>query len=307
MALSGYILRLFVVKPQEEFLIFVDARGSIVAEEQHCFTRWSLYNNTDQQLAAVQFDPSNRIFYISTTREKVISRYELIGWSEGLRLKDHIVTDNIEKVTSIIVDSVNERLYWSDASLNTISTSRLDGSQRRILFTSDLVAPSNLLLDPECRYIYWTSSGTDSSTIERAFVNGTSREKAVNESDNGSFVLAIAGQTLYRIKTLNGVLRQYNLSQPFLTRASDKDLKYSSLQNATSAIKIDSFLCWSAGSRTDCAALNEKTVYVVNIPDAPPSSQLLYHTTENELLGKTLERCFRNFFIQGNVSAKLLL
>ncbi|XP_052224397.1 low-density lipoprotein receptor-related protein 4-like isoform X1 [Dreissena polymorpha] len=69
-----------------------------------------------------------------------------------------VVLDNLKNPHSVIVDTINRSLLWSEAGsgnvLGSISTARMDGSERRVL-VDRLVQPSALALDSLFQEIYW--------------------------------------------------------------------------------------------------------------------------------------------------------
>ena len=85
------------MEPRHDALMFSDVKGTITVWEQHCLSTWTLFNNSDLEIGTFEFDSSEQIFYFSDTNRKVISRYELIGWKEGLKFMDDVVTERIER------------------------------------------------------------------------------------------------------------------------------------------------------------------------------------------------------------------
>ena len=46
------------------------------------------------------------------------------------------------------MDHVSRLLFWTDSMRDTVEVSQLDGSQRHVLFDTDLVNPRPIVVDP---------------------------------------------------------------------------------------------------------------------------------------------------------------
>lgn len=53
----------------------------------------------------------------------------------------YALSSDIESPEGITVDHVARLLFWTDSIRDTVEVSKLDGSQRRVLFDTDLVNP----------------------------------------------------------------------------------------------------------------------------------------------------------------------
>ena len=73
----------------------------------------------------------------------------------------------------------DEKVYWTDVSLNTISRSFLNGSSQEIVVSSRIESPYGLAVDPFGQNIYWTDKAED--TIEVATLNGLYRRILINK------------------------------------------------------------------------------------------------------------------------------
>ena len=49
----------------------------------------------------------------------------------------------------VAVDWVNDKLYWTDAETSRIEVSELDGTKRKLLFSTELDRPRALVVDPQ--------------------------------------------------------------------------------------------------------------------------------------------------------------
>ncbi len=47
------------------------------------------------------------------------------------------------------MDWVNDKLYWTDSGTQRIETAHIDGSNRTVLFSTELSEPRAIVVDPE--------------------------------------------------------------------------------------------------------------------------------------------------------------
>ncbi|MCU0428713.1 MAG: choice-of-anchor D domain-containing protein [Cytophagaceae bacterium] len=71
----------------------------------------------------------------------------------------------------VVVDEINEKIYWINSGGNSIGRSNLDGSSVNNSFITGLSTPIGLEIDVRNNFLYWTSRG--SKTIGRANLDGT--------------------------------------------------------------------------------------------------------------------------------------
>ncbi|XP_023246171.1 low-density lipoprotein receptor-related protein 4 isoform X3 [Copidosoma floridanum] len=86
----------------------------------------------------------------------------------------------IDTVDSIAVDSVGRKLYWTDAGLNSIEVSELDGKNRKVLVWSGLENPRAIALHYPAGLLFWTDWGHH-ARIEKADMDGEHRTAIVTE------------------------------------------------------------------------------------------------------------------------------
>ncbi|XP_067144345.1 low-density lipoprotein receptor-related protein 4-like [Centruroides vittatus] len=77
---------------------------------------------------------------------------------------------NLDNVIALDVDSVEEKIYWSDNGLDKIQRSNLDGTHVEDIVIHGLDTVDGLAVDFHGRKIYWTDSGHNS--IEVCELNG---------------------------------------------------------------------------------------------------------------------------------------
>ncbi|MED6276189.1 Low-density lipoprotein receptor- protein 2 [Characodon lateralis] len=91
--------------------------------------------------------------------------------------KAAIVTTKIEWPNGITIDYTNDKLYWSDAHLNYIEFSNLDGHHRQKVYDGNLPHPFALTVFEDT--VYWTDWNT--RTVEKGNkYDGSGREALVN-------------------------------------------------------------------------------------------------------------------------------
>lgn len=54
----------------------------------------------------------------------------------------------MESPEGIAIDHVARLMFWTDSMRDTVEVAKLDGSQRRVLFDSDLVNPRPITTNP---------------------------------------------------------------------------------------------------------------------------------------------------------------
>ena len=83
-------------------------------------------------------------------------------------------------------------MYWTDwGSQPKIERSRLDGSERDQLVTTDIIYPNALVLDLDRGLMYWADAILDK--IEVAHMDGTSRKTLLSEDGIHPFAIVIIG------------------------------------------------------------------------------------------------------------------
>ena len=48
----------------------------------------------------------------------------------------------------VAVDWISQNIYWTDSGRNTIEVSKADGTNRKVLFHTDLVNPRGIVVHP---------------------------------------------------------------------------------------------------------------------------------------------------------------
>ncbi|CAB3366747.1 Hypothetical predicted protein [Cloeon dipterum] len=84
-----------------------------------------------------------------------------------------IPVDDVQSATALDWDSNTDELFWADAEANTISRAALNGSNQRLIVSSNLESPAGIAVDWVTKKLYWTDAGTN--RIEVANLDGTMR------------------------------------------------------------------------------------------------------------------------------------
>ncbi|XP_016359718.1 nidogen-1-like [Sinocyclocheilus anshuiensis] len=88
---------------------------------------------------------------------------------------------NLGSPEGIAIDHMSRNMYWTDSILDRIDVSRLDGSQRRVLFDDDLINPRPIIADPAFGYLFWSDWNRDGPKIERSGLDGSDRTVLVQD------------------------------------------------------------------------------------------------------------------------------
>ena len=80
------------------------------------------------------------------------------------------------------LDITENRIYWTDTYLNTISRVFINGSSPEVIGSEDVYVSYGLAVDPLGRNIYWTD--TDSNKIEVCRMDGTMRKTLIHHDLN---------------------------------------------------------------------------------------------------------------------------
>uniref|UniRef100_A0A8C4P9G9 LDL receptor related protein 8 n=1 Tax=Dromaius novaehollandiae TaxID=8790 RepID=A0A8C4P9G9_DRONO len=114
--------------------------------------RRTLFNSDLSEPRAIAVDPTRRFMYWSDWGDKAkIEKAGLNGVGRQV-----LVTDNIEWPNGITLDLLNQRLYWVDSKLHSLSCIDFNGSNRKVLISSvdDLSHPFGLAVFED--RVFWT-------------------------------------------------------------------------------------------------------------------------------------------------------
>ncbi|KAL3265566.1 hypothetical protein HHI36_009771 [Cryptolaemus montrouzieri] len=134
---------------------------------------------------------SRNIYWIDTAADRI----EVTTIEKGFRKV--LISDDLEKPRAIAVAPEIGWLFWSDWSDRKpkIERANLDGTDRTIIVSKDLVWPNGVTLDVTTRKIYWCDAKEDK--IEYANMDGTERRVLINTNVPHVFGLSLMGDYLY--------------------------------------------------------------------------------------------------------------
>uniref|UniRef100_A0A8C3VDI5 Nidogen 2 n=1 Tax=Catharus ustulatus TaxID=91951 RepID=A0A8C3VDI5_CATUS len=125
-------------------------------------------------VVGIDYDCRERMIYWTDVAGRTISRAGLEPGSEP----ETII--RLMSPEGLAVDHLRRALFWTDSGLDRIERARLDGSERRVLFDSDLVNPRAIAVDPVRGNLYWTDWNREAPKIETSTVNGANRRVLVH-------------------------------------------------------------------------------------------------------------------------------
>lgn len=124
---------------------------------------------------AVDVDKRTGDVFWSDSVEDVIMRSSANGLTT-----EHIITESLDSVDGLTIDSIGRKIYWSDAGRHTIEVSELNGNHRRVLIWEELDSPRGIAVNYDSGYLFWTDWGSNPK-IERSSMDGEQRTKIVNQ------------------------------------------------------------------------------------------------------------------------------
>ena len=68
-------------------------------------------------------------------------------------MQEVIFDENLQTPDGLAVDPIGRNLYWTDTGTNKLEVSKLDGSYRKTLITSDLDEPRDIILDVNTGFV----------------------------------------------------------------------------------------------------------------------------------------------------------
>uniref|UniRef100_A0A7N8YJ83 Nidogen 1b n=1 Tax=Mastacembelus armatus TaxID=205130 RepID=A0A7N8YJ83_9TELE len=131
----------------------------------------------DRVVIAVAYDCVEKTVYWTDITGPAISKASL---REG-DIVPVVTTGTLQSPEGIAIDHVARLLFWTDSMRDTVEVSKLDGSQRRVLFDSDLVNPRPIVTNPAYGRLYWADWDRDGPKIETSNMDGTDRSVLVKD------------------------------------------------------------------------------------------------------------------------------
>uniref|UniRef100_A0A4W5R5T5 Nidogen 1 n=1 Tax=Hucho hucho TaxID=62062 RepID=A0A4W5R5T5_9TELE len=124
----------------------------------------------DRVAIAVAYDCVEKMVYWTDITGPSISKASLEGGD--------IISLSPE---GLAIDYLARLMFWTDSMKDRIEVAKLDGSQRRVLFDTDLVNPRPIVADPSYGRLYWADWNRDGPKIEMSNMDGTDRTVLVKD------------------------------------------------------------------------------------------------------------------------------
>jgi len=86
---------------------------------------------------------------------------------------------SMTRPVALDLDITDNRIYWTDVTLNTISRVFINGSSPEVIISLDVFTPDGLAVDPLGGNIYWTDTGTNKIEVSR--MDGTMRKTLIDQ------------------------------------------------------------------------------------------------------------------------------
>ena len=95
---------------------------------------------------------------------------------------------NMYRPVALGLDIVENRIYWTDTSHNTISRAFINGSSAEVIVSDNVYDSYGLAVDPLGRNIYW--SDIYANKIEVSRMDGTMRKTLIHQDlDNPTDII----------------------------------------------------------------------------------------------------------------------
>ncbi|XP_051787046.1 low-density lipoprotein receptor-related protein 1B [Erpetoichthys calabaricus] len=162
----------------------------------------------------------NNLYWTNDGRRKTISVARLEKTSQTRKT---LLEGEMSHPRGIVVDPVNGLMYWSDweedelnHNIGRIEKAWMDGSNRQIFVTSNMLWPNGLTLDYARSTLYWCDAYYDH--IEKIFLNGTSRMVVYKGKElNHPFGISYHRNNIFWTDYMNGSIFRLNLSSKEVT------------------------------------------------------------------------------------------
>ena len=90
------------------------------------------------------------------------------------------IGQNMYRPVAIGLDITDDRIYWTDVSLNRISRAFINGSSPEVIVSLNVFTPDGLAVDPLGGNIYWTDTGTNKIEVSR--MDGSMRKALISKN-----------------------------------------------------------------------------------------------------------------------------
>lgn len=148
---------------------------------------------------------------------------------------DTLVKGDIVGITSISIDSLNQKVYWIDASKKQFGRMNYDGSEIELVFKLEDQSPDNIFVEPVEQKLYWFDHV--SNTFWKADLDGSQREVVTGALPGANSPKYIVDQSEERIYWLNSSANK--IQSRNLIDQSVQDVVVSSFDTAIIEFRID--------------------------------------------------------------------
>ncbi|XP_049341186.1 low-density lipoprotein receptor-related protein 1B isoform X1 [Astyanax mexicanus] len=156
----------------------------------------------------------NNLYWTNDGYRKTISVARLEKAAETRRT---LLEGDMSHPRAIVVDPLNSWMYWTDweedevnDSIGRIEKAWMDGSNRKIFVTSNMLWPNGLTLDHGTSTMYWCDAYYDH--IERIYLNGTGRMVVYNGKElNHPFGISHYRNSIFWTEYMNASIFQLDL------------------------------------------------------------------------------------------------
>ncbi|XP_016109653.1 low-density lipoprotein receptor-related protein 1B-like [Sinocyclocheilus grahami] len=156
----------------------------------------------------------NNLYWTNDGYRKTISVARLERASETRKT---LLEGDMSHPRAIVVDPLNSWMYWTDweedevnDSIGRIEKAWMDGSNRNIFVTSNMLWPNGLTLDHGTSTMYWCDAYYDH--IERIYLNGTGRMVVYSGRElNHPFGIAQYQNSIFWTEYMNASIFQLDL------------------------------------------------------------------------------------------------
>ncbi|XP_072435638.1 low-density lipoprotein receptor-related protein 2a isoform X2 [Chiloscyllium punctatum] len=215
---------------------------------------------------ALDYDSSDKRIYFTQNFGQGRSKISYISLADVSASPTQVVS-GLGAPDGIAYDWINKRIYYSDYLNQTISSIKVDGSDRSII--ANVPRPRAIVLDPCRGYMYWTDWGTNPK-IERATLGGSFRIPIINTNlvwPNG-LTIDYEDQKLY---WADGSLRK--IERCSLT-GTDREVIVSTAIYPFAVTLYDEYLYWTDWNTRSIYRVNkhdgaDQTVMIQNLPNRP--------------------------------------
>ncbi|RXM95852.1 Nidogen-1 [Acipenser ruthenus] len=128
-------------------------------------------------VVGIDYDCRERTVYWTDVAARTISRASLEPGAEP----ESVVNSGLLSPEGLAVDYLRRSMFWVDSGLDKIEAARLDGTERHVLFDTDLVNPRAIAVDPRGGNLYWTDWNREGPKIETSTVDGANRRVLVKD------------------------------------------------------------------------------------------------------------------------------